>query len=105
MIVSALEHRGHMVLAVTTGEEALAIIEQRGAELGMLLTDVVMPGMSGVELLERARLSSPDLRAILMSGYTASTFEHSPPPAGVTFLEKPFTLGALDEAIRKALRT
>jgi signal transduction histidine kinase len=105
MIISALKHRGYTVLAVTSGEEALEVIDQRGAELGVLLTDVVMPGISGVELLERARLVRPGLPAILMSGYTASTFEHRQPPSGVTYLEKPFTLAGLDEAIRKALQT
>ena len=105
MVVAALKHRGYTVLAVTTGEEALELIEQRGAELGVLLTDVVMPGVGGLELLERARLVHPGLPVILMSGYTASTFEHREPPPGVTFVEKPFTLARLDEAIQEAPRT
>lgn len=104
MVVAALKQRGYAVVAVTTGEEALEVIDQRGAELGVLLTDVVMPGISGIELLERARQARPDLRAIFMSGYTALTVDQRQPPPGVTFLEKPFTLARLDEAIRETLR-
>jgi two-component SAPR family response regulator len=64
-----------------------------------------MPGISGIELLERARRARPDLRAIFMSGYTALTLDSRAVPAGVTYLEKPFTLARLDEAIRDTLRT
>jgi two-component system cell cycle sensor histidine kinase/response regulator CckA len=103
MVVAALRQRGYAVIAVTTGEEALEVIERRGAELGVLLTDVVMPGISGIELLERARVARPDLRAIFMSGYTALAMDQRQPPPGVTFMEKPFTLARLDEAIRETL--
>jgi signal transduction histidine kinase/CheY-like chemotaxis protein len=105
MVVAALKQRGYTVVAVTTGEEAMEVIDQRGAELGVLLTDVVMPGISGIELLERARMARPDLRAIFMSGYTALTIDHRQPPPGVTFLEKPFTLARLDEVIRDTLQS
>jgi signal transduction histidine kinase/CheY-like chemotaxis protein len=104
MVVAALQQRGYTVVAVSTGEQALLEIERLGPALGVLLTDVVMPGISGIELLERARAARPDLRAIFMSGYTALTMDHRQPPPGVTFLEKPFTLTRLDEAIRETLQ-
>ena len=103
MIVQALERRGHTVLAVETGEAALEAIENRGGEIGLLLTDMVMPGIGGLELLEQARAVRPELRAIVMSGYTALQLDQRPLPADVTFLEKPFTLVRLDEAIREVL--
>ena len=105
MVVGALRQRGYAVVAVATGEEALEVIHQRGGELGVLLSDVVMPGISGIELLEQARRARPDLPTIFMSGYTASTMDQRQPPPGVTFLEKPFTLARLDEAIREILQT
>jgi signal transduction histidine kinase len=104
MVVAALQHRGYTVIGVGSGQEALDVIEARGAELGVLLTDVVMPGIGGFELLERARQARPDLRAIFMSGYTAMTLDQRQPPADVAFLEKPFTLAKLDEAIRETLQ-
>jgi signal transduction histidine kinase/CheY-like chemotaxis protein len=105
MVVAALQQRGYTVIAVASGQEALDVIDQRGSELGVLLTDVVMPGIGGIELLERARQARPELPAIFMSGYTAMTLDHRQPPTDVAFLEKPFTLASLDEAIREALRT
>ena len=103
MIVQALQRQGHTVLAVETGEAALEAIETRGAEIGLLLSDMVMPGIGGLELLDRARAVRPDLPAIIMSGYTALQLDQHPLPVDVTFLEKPFTLVRLDEAIREVL--
>jgi CheY-like chemotaxis protein len=103
LIVKALEQRGYSVIAVATGEEALASIDQRGAQISALLTDMVMPGMSGPELYQRARAMRPDLRAIFMSGYTALSMDKGGIPEGVIFLEKPFSLSRLDAAIREVL--
>jgi CheY-like chemotaxis protein len=103
MVVQALRRHGYEVLAVGTGEEALEAIETRGPEIGVLLTDIVMPGIGGLELLERARAARPDLRAIFMSGYTAHALDERRIPAEVVFLEKPFTLARLDEAMRAIL--
>ena len=105
LVVAALKQRGYVVVAVATGEAALEEVDRLGPELGILLTDVVMPGISGIELLEQARKVRPDLRAIFMSGYTASAMDNHKALAGVTFMEKPFTLTRLDEVIRETLRT
>jgi signal transduction histidine kinase/ActR/RegA family two-component response regulator len=103
MIVAALEHRGYTVIAVSSGQDALDIIDRRGPEIGVLLTDVVMPGIGGLELLEGARRKRPDLRAIFMSGYTALTIDGRQIPGDVMLLEKPFTLASLDGALRELL--
>jgi signal transduction histidine kinase len=105
MIVQALERRGYEVLAVESGEAALEALADRGAAVGVLLSDMVMPGIGGLELVEQARALRPDLRAIVMSGYTATQMDQRQLPADVTFLEKPFTLARLDEAIREVLET
>jgi FixJ family two-component response regulator len=62
-----------------------------------------MPGISGIELLERGRAIRSDLPAIFMSGYTASAMDDRQLPSAVTFLEKPFTVAQLDTAVRETL--
>jgi FixJ family two-component response regulator len=68
-----------------------------------MLSDVVMPGMSGPELVAQVWRARPELPTIFMSGYTGLTMERGQIPDGVTVLEKPFTGDRLEEAIREAL--
>jgi signal transduction histidine kinase/ActR/RegA family two-component response regulator len=103
MVVAALKRRGYTVLAVPSGEEALDVLGRDQPEVGILLTDVVMSGMDGLELIDRARRMHPGLHAICMSGYTPLALSSGPGPKGVEFLGKPFTLEALEQAIRKIL--
>jgi PAS domain S-box-containing protein len=102
MVTAALERLGYRVVVASTGEEAVRLIDRLGDEIDLLLSDVVMPGMSGPDLLDRARRTRPDLRAIFMSGYTALSIGR-PIPDGVTLLEKPFTGARLDEVVRATL--
>jgi CheY-like chemotaxis protein len=102
MVVAALERLGYRVMAASTGEEAVRLIDRLGDEIDLLLSDVVMPGMSGPDLLDRARRTRPELKAIFMSGYTALTIGR-PMQAGVTLLEKPFSGTRLGEAVRETL--
>jgi signal transduction histidine kinase len=103
MVTTALERWGHKVVAVRTGEAALAELESRPGEVGVLLTDVVMPGMSGLELIERARRRHPGLRAVCMSGYMPVTIGPGADQTNVRFMGKPFTLKQLEETIRQVL--
>ena len=102
MVVASLERLGYRVMAASTGEEAVRLIDRLGDEIDLLLSDVVMPGMSGPDLLDRARRTRPELRAIFMSGYTALTVGR-PIQTGVTLLEEPFSSTRLGEAVRAAL--
>jgi two-component system, cell cycle sensor histidine kinase and response regulator CckA len=104
MVVAALERLGYRVVSASTGEEAVRLIDRLGDEIDLLLSDVVMPGMSGPDLYDRARRTRPDLRAIFMSGYTALSIGR-PIPEGVTLLEKPFSGARLNEAVRETLST
>jgi two-component system, cell cycle sensor histidine kinase and response regulator CckA len=103
MMVIVLERRGYRVVAVSSGEAALEVLASIDATIDVLLTDVVMPGMDGLELFERLATIRPALPAVFMSGYTAMTLQRRPIPDGAEVLEKPFTAARLDETIRAAL--
>jgi PAS domain S-box-containing protein len=100
----ALEAQGFRILEAANGHEALELCEKHVTELDMLLTDVVMPRMSGVELASRLTAIDPSLRVLYMSGYTEDALGQrgvlSPETA---FLNKPFTPATLTEAVREVL--
>jgi len=97
-VVSAiLRRKGYDVLEAPMPAVACEIFDRRGAEIDLLLTDVVMPEMSGGALAERLIALRPDLRVLFISGYTESTTEPSLGHPNMSFLSKPFqaaTLGA-----------
>ena len=86
-----LENLGYRVIAAANGAEALSLFEEREVRPDLLLTDVVMPGMSGSLLAERLQSMQPELRVIYMSGYTDDTIvHHGVLDPGTPFLQKPF---------------
>lgn len=102
MVVAALERLHYRVVVASTGEEAVRLIDRLGDEIDLLLSDVVMPGMSGLDLYDRALRTRPDLKAIFMSGYTALAIGRKIPD-GITLLEKPFSPARLNEVVRATL--
>ncbi len=99
-----LGYHGYRVVEATTAEEALSISERWPAVLDLMVTDVVLPGMSGRELAERVGLQRPDIKILYVSGYTEDVIAHRgillP---GIAFLAKPFSQQALLEKIREVL--
>lgn len=99
-----LERAGYRVIEAASAEEALRIVEQQGAPVRLLLTDVVLPGMSGPQLARRLATVRPRLKTIFMSGYTADEFsEEDLIQSAVAFIPKPFDLRVLVEQVRDAL--
>ena len=95
---------GYDVAAAGSGAEAIACVEGASAPFDLLLTDVIMPAMSGRELHEHLRRERPDLRVVYMSGYTDNIIApHGVLDPGTNFLQKPFTLAALAEIVREVL--
>jgi signal transduction histidine kinase/CheY-like chemotaxis protein len=103
MSVDALRELGYTVLQAANGEEAL---RQLGgvSEIDLLFTDIVMPGMTGRQLADRALRERPDLKILYTTGYTRNAIVHNGiVDEGVSFLTKPFTLDALARKIREVL--
>ena len=98
-----LEESGYKVLEGGNGLEALAVAEQHPGAIELLLTDVIMPGMPGTELLNRLLGKYPDLQAVLMTGYTDDMLVRQGMAQSAGILQKPFTGHALLKKIQAAL--
>jgi two-component system, cell cycle sensor histidine kinase and response regulator CckA len=99
-----LSSNGYRVEAARDGREAEELASRLGDEVDLLLSDVVMPQISGPALVERLRSSRPGLRALFMSGYTGEVIErHGVTEHGVPLLEKPFSGESLLRAVRETL--
>lgn len=102
LVTSILSRGGHQVRVAASADEALRLLEDQPPDL--LLTDIVMPGMSGRELADRLSKLRPDLRVLHISGYTENAIlEHGIFEEHVQFIQKPFTPQALTRKVREVL--
>ena len=104
MISKALRKYGYLVKEACHGGEALLLCDQHEGPIHLLLTDVVMPQMSGSTLAQRLTQSKPGLRVIYISGYTENAIaQHGILEAGVNFLQKPVKIASLVRKVREVL--
>ena len=104
VIVRAVGAAGYRVLEAQGGREALARAAAEPGPIHLAISDVVMPGMNGRELVERLRLLRPDIRVLFVSGYSDEVVSHHGVlDSGVELLPKPFTPAALLEQVRRVL--
>jgi PAS domain S-box-containing protein len=104
IVSKILQNKGYTVLEAHHGPEALEICQVHEGPIHLMVTDVVMPHMSGRELAERLTILRPELRVLFMSGYPDNAIvHHGVLGAGTAFLQKPFTLNALEGKVRELL--
>jgi CheY-like chemotaxis protein len=99
-----LRREGYVVLEAASGAEALATAASHTGAIHLLLTDVVMPGLSGRQVAEQLTGVRPEIRVLFMSGYTDNVIaQRGVLEAGTAFLSKPFTPDALADKVRGVL--
>ncbi|HYO16632.1 MAG TPA: ATP-binding protein [Thermoanaerobaculia bacterium] len=99
-----LEALGYRVVVAASGEEALVALDEEDGEVDLVISDVVMPGMSGPEVVHRLRQRDPAIRAIFISGYTDNVvLRHGILEGEFEFLEKPYSVNRLAAKIREVL--
>ena len=104
LVRETLESKGYRVFEAENGEAALRLTAKLSQPVDVLITDVVMPGMSGRELSARLSASCPNTKVLYLSGYTEDAIIHEGVlDAGTAFLQKPFTLQALARKLREVL--
>jgi two-component system, cell cycle sensor histidine kinase and response regulator CckA len=106
LVTQVLSSAGYQVLVAVSGEDALERCRERDCAIDLLLTDIVMPGMSGMELYMAARVNCPGLRVVYMSGYSHAVLEErGTVDRSGPMLAKPFTPDALLDVVAGALQT
>jgi two-component system, cell cycle sensor histidine kinase and response regulator CckA len=104
LVCEVLAGRGYHVLEAVRGEEAIRMAADHRGRIHLLLTDVVMPEMSGPQVLEQIRARHPTVKVLFMSGYTdEAMMHHGILDSGAPFLQKPFLPEALARKVREVL--
>ena len=98
-----LRRKGYTVLDASGGADAIRLVEAHTGPVDLLVTDVMMPGMSGRELYDYLAGRHPDMRVLFVSGFTDEEFQSQ--DHGTSFLAKPFLLDTLARRVREILGT
>jgi two-component system cell cycle sensor histidine kinase/response regulator CckA len=105
LVRETLKTRGYKVIEASDGIAGLRVSEEHQGNIEILITDVVMPGMSGRELAKRVAAARPNIRVLYLSGYTEDAIIHEGAlEPGTGFLQKPFTLQVLARKVREVLQ-
>lgn len=106
LVLEVLKSEGYTVVTAASGSEALDVCSTHKGPIHLLITDVVMPGMSGKQLVTQLVGKCRDVKVLYMSGYTDDAIvNHGVLDAGVAFLQKPFTPGVVLSKVREVLNS
>jgi DNA-binding NtrC family response regulator len=103
LISAALQRQGHSVLLAASADEAIRISTSPDTSIDVLLTDLSMPGGSGISLATEIRAQRPDIAVVLMSGWQVEEPVAGIPGGEVEVLQKPFELSVLAAAVERAV--
>jgi two-component system, cell cycle sensor histidine kinase and response regulator CckA len=104
-VARILARVGYSVVSASGGEEALGLLRGTRKRIDLLLTDVVMTGLNGVELAALAQRENPGVGILFMSGFTESeVLRHGVQTQSMHLLRKPFTMNELVQAVQESLR-
>jgi len=104
LMVDVLSAKGYKVLEASRGQEAVRIARRHRNDIHLLLVDVVMPEMSGPDVVKEIRQRKPAMRVLYISGYTEEAIvQHGIPESGIAFLQKPFLPDSLAGKVREVL--
>ena len=103
LVRETLAAKGYRVMEAENGESGMAVAAQHDGKIDLVITDVVMPGMGGRELVKQLAQSRPQTRVLYLSGYTEDAISEGTIESGAAFLQKPFTLQNLSRKVREVL--
>jgi YesN/AraC family two-component response regulator len=99
-----LSRQGYRILDASSAADALALAREMEGPIDMLLTDIVMPQMNGLELAKEMKAARPGIKVLFMSGYTDNAVvQQGLLTAEMPFIQKPFTSAALQSKVREVL--
>ena len=104
LVIDVLTMYGYEALEARDGDEALRICKDHAGPIHLMLTDVIMPGMSGRQLAEQVAAPRPQMQVLFMSGYTDNAIvHHGILHEGISFIQKPFSPENLARKVREML--
>jgi CheY-like chemotaxis protein len=105
LIAKILRKQGYKVLEASQGKEVFSLCEEQGGPIHLMVTDVVMPEMTGVELAKHIKQVYPEMKVLYMSGYSSDrvAIDHGKVEKTIEFIQKPFTVDRLARKIREVL--
>jgi two-component system cell cycle sensor histidine kinase/response regulator CckA len=103
LVRETLAAKGYCVMEAENGESGVAVAAQHDGKIDLVITDVVMPGMGGRELVKQLAQSRPETKVLYLSGYTEDAISEGTIESGAAFLQKPFTLQNLSRKVREVL--